>query len=56
MADALHRDNDELLRRALNAERDYAAVVRINDSYREELIELRIRVCGRHSQRLRLAQ
>ena len=44
LLDNLRRENAELRIRVVDVERDYVRVTRLNDSYREELIELRMRV------------
>ncbi|KAF8309005.1 hypothetical protein DL93DRAFT_2086172 [Clavulina sp. PMI_390] len=42
--EALRRENDTLRRRLTETERDYNRVTRMNDIYREELIQHRTRV------------
>lgn len=44
MLDAMKRENEHLRNRLVDTERDYIRVVRMNDIYREELIDLRRRV------------
>lgn len=46
MLDAMRRENEDLRHRLVGMERDYIRVVRLNDVYREELIEHRERVSG----------
>lgn len=46
LVDGLRRENEALRVRLAETERDYLQVVRTNDVYREELIELRMRVCS----------
>lgn len=44
MLDALRRENENLRNRLVDTERDYVRVTRLNEVYREELIEHRRRV------------
>jgi hypothetical protein len=44
MLDAMRRENEDLRTRLVTMERDYIRVVRLNDIYREELIDHRGRV------------
>jgi hypothetical protein len=44
MLDALRRENEQLINRLVDTERDYIRIARVNEIYREELIELRRRV------------
>lgn len=41
---ALRRENEMLRNRLVDTEREFVRMVRLNDVYREELIELRRRV------------
>jgi coiled-coil domain-containing protein 6 len=41
MLEALRRENEQLRHRLVDTERDYIRVARVNEIYREELIELR---------------
>ena len=45
MLDAMRRENEQLRARLVETERDYIRVTRLNEIYREELIEHRRRVC-----------
>jgi hypothetical protein len=44
MLDAMRRENEQLRNRLVDTERDYIRISRLNDIYREELIEHRRRV------------
>jgi hypothetical protein len=44
MLDAMRRENDQLRNRLVDTERDYIRISRLNEIYREELIEHRRRV------------
>lgn len=44
MLDAVRRENEQLRERLINTERDYIRISRLNEIYREELIEHRRRV------------
>ena len=44
MLDAMRRENEQLRARLVETERDYIRVTRLNEIYREELIEHRRRV------------
>lgn len=44
LLDALKKENENLRTRLVAAERDYIRVMRLNEIYREELIEHRRRV------------
>ena len=44
MLDAMRRENEQLRTRLIETERDYIRVTRLNEIYREELIEHRRRV------------
>ena len=46
MLDAMRRENDQLRSRLVDTERDYIRISRLNEVYREELIEHRRRVRG----------
>lgn len=52
LLDALRRENDALRNRVVDTERDYIRVTRLNEVYREELIEHRRRVSISHYFRL----
>lgn len=47
MLEAMRRENEQLRSRLIETERDYIRIIRLNDIYREELIEHRRRVSGR---------
>ena len=49
MLDAMRRENEQLRTRLIETERDYIRVTRLNEIYREELIEHRRRVSTRHT-------
>lgn len=44
MLEAMRRENEQLRTRLVDTERDYVRISRLNDIYREELLELRRRV------------
>lgn len=44
MLEALRKENEQLRNRLVSAERNYVRVTRLNDIYREELIDHRRRV------------
>lgn len=44
MLDAMRRENEQLRSRLIETERDYMRISRLNEAYREELIEHRRRV------------
>jgi hypothetical protein len=44
MLDAMRRENDQLRSRLVDTERDYIRISRLNEIYRQELIEHRRRV------------
>ena len=44
MLESLRRENEQLRNRLVDTERDFIRVSRLNDIYREELIEHRMRV------------
>lgn len=44
MLEAMRRENEQLRNRMVDTERDYVRISRLNDIYREELLELRRRV------------
>ena len=44
MLEAMRRENEQLRTRLVDTERDYVRIARLNDIYREELLELRRRV------------
>lgn len=46
MLEAMRRENEQLRTRLVDTERDYVRISRLNDIYREELLELRRRVSG----------
>jgi len=46
---ALRRENEMLRNRLVDIEREFARMIRVNDVYREELIELRRRVSSTNS-------
>ncbi|KAF8430850.1 hypothetical protein L210DRAFT_3561411 [Boletus edulis BED1] len=46
MLEAMRRENEQLRTRLVDTERDYVRIARLNDIYREELLELRRRVRG----------
>ena len=46
MLEAMRRENEQLRGRLIETERDYIRIARLNDIYREELIEHRRRVSG----------
>lgn len=45
MLEAMRRENEHLRNRLVETERDYIRISRLNEVYREELIEHRSRVC-----------
>ena len=45
MFEAMRRENEHLRSRLADTERDYIRIKRLNEIYREELIEHRRRVC-----------
>ncbi len=45
MFEAMRRENEQLRSRLADTERDYIRITRLNEIYREELIEHRRRVC-----------
>lgn len=49
LLDALKKENESLRSRLVATERDYVKVTRLNEVFREELIDHRRRVSGRHS-------
>lgn len=50
MLEAMRRENEQLRNRLVDTERDYVRISRLNEVYREELIEHRRRVSGSHRQ------
>jgi len=48
MLEAMRRENEELRRRLVDTEREFVRITRLNDIYREELIEHRRRVRRAH--------
>jgi hypothetical protein len=46
MLEAMRRENEQLRNRLVETERDYIRITRLNEIYREELIEHRRRVSG----------
>jgi hypothetical protein len=46
MLEAMRRENEQLRNRLVDTERDYVRITRLNEVYREELIEHRRRVSG----------
>jgi len=44
MLEAMRRENEQLRNRLVDTERDYVRIARLNDIYREELLELRRRL------------
>lgn len=46
MLEAMRKENESLRSRLVDTERDYVRITRLNDVYREELIEHRRRVCS----------
>lgn len=46
MLEAMRRENEKLRNRLVDTERDYVRISRLNEVYREELIEHRRRVSG----------
>ena len=46
MLEAMRRENEQLRNRLVETERDYIRISRLNEVYREELIEHRSRVRG----------
>lgn len=44
MLEAMRRENEQLRTRLVDTERDYVRISRLNDIYREELLDLRRRV------------
>ncbi|KAJ3535657.1 hypothetical protein NM688_g6945 [Phlebia brevispora] len=46
MLEAMRRENEQLRSRLIETERDYIRIARLNEIYREELIEHRRRVSG----------
>lgn len=49
MLEALRRENEQLRNRLVSTDRNYTRVTRLNDIYREELIDHRRRVCTSHT-------
>lgn len=45
MIEAMRRENEQLRNKLVETERDYIRIKRLNEVYREELIEHRSRVC-----------
>lgn len=45
MLEAMRRENEQLRNKLVDTERDYIRITRLNEVYREELIEHRSRVC-----------
>lgn len=45
MLEAMRKENESLRNRLVDTERDYVRIARLNEVYREELIEHRRRVC-----------
>ena len=54
--EALRRENEQLRSRLADMERDYVKLMRLNEIYREELIDHRRRVCSLRHQRLYVSQ
>lgn len=50
MLEAMRRENEQLRSRLVDTERDYIRVTRLNETYREELIEHRRRVSPHSAQ------
>lgn len=46
MLEAMRRENEQLRNRLVDTERDYIRISRLNEIYREELIDHRRRVSG----------
>ena len=46
MLDAMRKENESLRNRLVDTERDYVRIARLNEVYREELIDHRRRVSG----------
>lgn len=49
MLEAMRRENEQLRNRLVDTERDYIRITRLNEIYREELIEHRRRVSAVHT-------